>query len=233
MGLQVLDNFKKIDYKNIKKDSYLISVDGKIFSLLTNKILKQKEDKDGYKSISLQTNDGSRVTERIATLVLYTFIGKPPLGMKDPTVEHIDGNKTNNNYKNLKWLERGVNSSTRKIKPKGELNGQAILNEEKVLKICELLKENKMSQKEIANMFGVKESIITSIKTKKTWGYLTKDYIFEVKNQKNKKDSLIQKDNIIYLLLLNVEAKDIIKNGFPGAVVYRYNKMISGTTGQK
>jgi len=46
-------------------------------------------------------------------LVAIFFIGPPPVDLKDPTVNHIDGNITNNHFTNLEWMERGKNSSIR------------------------------------------------------------------------------------------------------------------------
>ena len=51
------------------------------------------------------------MTVRIHKAVIYTFKGPPPADMNDPTVDHIDFNRINNEASNLKWLARSNNSS--------------------------------------------------------------------------------------------------------------------------
>ena len=231
MGLLELDNFKEINYKNISED-YLISEYGYIYSLKTNKFLKSKLDKDGYKEISLQLNNCKRSSCRIATLVMVTFGCYPPDDMLDATIDHIDGDKLNNHISNLRWLERGENSSIRNIKPNGEINGSHVLNEKQVIEICKLIIKNEMTLKQIGDIYGVEKSTINNIKRGKTWRYLTKEYNFKINKQLNKKDSEIQRENIKNLLMYGIEPKDII-NFYPKSIVYRENKKIFGSTGTK
>ena len=225
-------NFLPLEYSNIKKGMYLINETGDIYSLKSNKILSKTSNKDGYLKIGLQTEEGGRYVYGIATLVINTFIGNPPENMIDPTIDHIDSNVTNNHYSNLRWLERGINSSIRKIKPKGEINGQHILTENEVLEICELLINTNMSLKEIGGLYNVDKSTISNIKRKKTWVYLTKDYKFEIKKQKNKEESKKQREEIKELLLKGNRYTDIVKMGYPKSVVSRVIK-IFGSTGSR
>lgn len=55
--------------------------------------------------VSLWKN-GSVKDALVARLVATTFLGNPPEGF---TVNHIDGNRFNNNIENLEWLSRGDN----------------------------------------------------------------------------------------------------------------------------
>ncbi len=220
-------NFVNLKYKNIKKDLYKINEYGDIYSIHSKRILKFREDKDGYLRISLQTIDG-RGTFLVHILVANTFLQPPTNNIKDLTVDHKDSNIKNNYYKNLRWMERGENSSIRKIKPKGEINGQHILTEKDVLEICELLIKNKMSLKEIGDLYNVEKSTISNIKRKKAWSYLTKDYDFKIKKTKNKSEVIIQKEEIIKLFKSGLKPIDIIKLGYPNTTVRRYYKEYSG-----
>ena len=87
-------------------------------------------------------------------------------------INHIDGNKLNNNLDNLEWCTHLQNMQhafkNRLINNTNENNGMAKLNKEQVIKIKELLKK-KMSQQKIANIFGVSRSAILKINLKKTW----------------------------------------------------------------
>jgi len=81
------------DYPN-----YLIFDDGRVFSK------KRKTDKKtfknrGYEQITLSKN-GKTKTTKIHRLVAIHYI--PKIEGKD-YVDHIDGNKSNNNVNNLRW----------------------------------------------------------------------------------------------------------------------------------
>ena len=215
---------KIINYKNIKQNSYLIDENGNIYSLLSNKRLKASPDKDGYLRIALLCENKTRKEYRIATLVAIHYIGEPPINMSDITVDHIDGDRTNNYYKNLQWLNRGLNSSKRQNKGIGSNNHEAKLTEKDVIEIANLINEGELTLTEIGKKYRVSKYTVSNIKRKKNWAYLTKNYIFTIKHQKNKQESLKQKDEIINNLIAGVSPVYLIKIGYPSTVVYRYNK---------
>ncbi len=157
-------------YKDVKSNLYKIDEYGNIFSNYLKDFLKPSKDKDGYLKIVL--SNGARKDKtyvRIATLVAYSFIGPPSIEMKDPTINHIDGDILNNHYSNLEWLERGQNSSIRQNKGRGENNNQAILNWTLVTEIREKYKNNYGSYSKLAQEYGVSNSCIAAIIQNKNW----------------------------------------------------------------
>lgn len=90
--------WKKCNINN----NYIVSDDGFVKSIKTNKILKQKLDKDNYLSINMSM--GGRGNTRqvfVHRLVAEAFISNPE---NKPLVKHIDGNPINNCAENLKWV---------------------------------------------------------------------------------------------------------------------------------
>ena len=163
---------------------YSISEYGDVRNDKTSKILHTKKDKDGYLTIMLCVNEivsgntHKRKSFRISQLVARTYIGEPPLDMFDPTVDHIDGDIENNHFTNLQWLERGKNSSIRNNKGVGSQNHEAILCENQVYEICNLLLHTELSLQEIANKYNVGKSTISNIKLHKAWTHITNTYDF-------------------------------------------------------
>lgn len=171
---------KPIVYKNVKPGLYLIDENGNIYSNYKQDFMKPNIDKDGYLKIKLSS--GCRENPcyvRIATLVAYHFLGEPPNNLKDPTINHIDGNKTNNNYKNLEWIERGTNSAIRNNKGVGEENHEAILTSTEVHEICKLLLNSGLTYEQIGSRYGVTKSTISNIKNGKNWKHITVQYGFD------------------------------------------------------
>lgn len=91
-------------WKDIKgyEGLYQVSNTGKVKSVRRNKILKKRLTFDGYVKATL-TVDRKAVDKRVHRLVAEAFIANP---YNKPTVNHIDGNKENNNVDNLEWSDR-------------------------------------------------------------------------------------------------------------------------------
>ena len=87
---------------------YLISNYGRVFSLLTNKILAMRQNDDGYMAISLNTDKQKRKTERIHRLVALAFIDNPE-GKTE--VNHINCIRNDNRVENLEWATREENNA--------------------------------------------------------------------------------------------------------------------------
>ena len=83
-------------------DRYLVSNTGKIYSLKSKKILKTVIHKKGYEVVCISLgNRKSKKLIRIHVAVANMFVD----GYKDGLqVNHIDGNKLNNDSKNLEWV---------------------------------------------------------------------------------------------------------------------------------
>ena len=97
-------------FKNIKEydDIYQVSNFGNIKSLRTNKILKQYIGVNGYKTVALRKNsdDTKPKIYYLHRLLALTFIEN----INDyPVVDHIDGNKLNNDLNNLRWSSYSEN----------------------------------------------------------------------------------------------------------------------------
>lgn len=163
------------------KFNYYVQDDGKIFSERTNKILSVQLDKDGYEKVQMMSTDGKRHRYSVHRLVLENF--NPIENMNEFQVNHIDGNKRNNNLSNLEWVTCSENQiHAHKIGLKnqsGEHNNASKLTEEQVKEIINMLLEHKYTYGQIAEKFGVSDETIGSIKRKERWKYLTENIDFD------------------------------------------------------
>lgn len=94
-------------WKDIKdyEGLYQVSNCGNIRSMKRNIILKPSINHKGYLQVVLYKNNISK-TKRIHRLVAENFI----LNLQNkPQINHIDGNKRNNNLNNLEWCTNSEN----------------------------------------------------------------------------------------------------------------------------
>lgn len=93
-------------WKQIKDYPHLlISNKGRVWTLTYNRELKTHLTNRGYKRVNLSKNKIVKCVH-VHRLVAEAFISNPN---GYDTVDHIDGNKLNNNADNLQWLSRGDN----------------------------------------------------------------------------------------------------------------------------
>lgn len=159
--------FKKIpDYEKY----YLISNMGNV-KTINGEIVEQK-NQHGYKIVYLKNKIFSRPIQ-VHRLVAITFIKNPD---NKPIINHIDGNKQNNNVKNLEWCTESENRkhavknglfnptfANKKIK-KYDLNGNFIKEYESIKSACE---DINISRQRFYELYKKKNGIIKNFKYKK------------------------------------------------------------------
>lgn len=88
--------------------NYIIYNDGKLFSIKSGKFIKPTYCTGGYLEYVLYIN-GKYRAYKVHRLVAQYFV-KNPDSTKYYEVNHIDGNKENNNDFNLEWCDRIYNT---------------------------------------------------------------------------------------------------------------------------
>jgi hypothetical protein len=92
------------DYPN-----YIITDQGKIYSLYTNRFMKLKITYDGYVSVVLYHNRQSRPFF-VHRLVAEVFLKDKPENYQELCVNHKNGKKTDNHIDNLEYVTKQENS---------------------------------------------------------------------------------------------------------------------------
>lgn len=157
-----------------ENDNYSVSNTGKVKNNKTEKNLKFHISNQGYVRVNLYNNkDKTRKNKSVSRLVAIAFIDNKE---NKKEVNHIDGNKLNNNVNNLDWVSssenkyHAFNTGLRHIR-KGIEHHNTRLSESDVKEIRELCSE-KISMTEIAKMYNVGRKQIEKIKYKKQWSHI-------------------------------------------------------------
>lgn len=130
----------------------------------------------GYRYVNL-TRDTKRKHFSIGRLVLTAF-DRPPKDSEE--CNHKDGNKDNNHIENLEWCTAKENSQHRdnvlgrgnKGKFIGENSTRTELTDIEAREIKGLLKQGKLTQKQIAERFNIKVHTVGNIKLGRAWKHI-------------------------------------------------------------
>lgn len=150
---------------------YSVTKTGRVYSHVTKQYLKAWAD-NGYLNVRLSIN-GERKKKYIHRLVAECHVSNP----KDkPEVNHKDGNKANNNHKNLEWVTRQENIDhsigTGLTNQRGETHPMSKLTEKQVYEIRRLLNPKKTSYRVIAELYDVSINTIFRIHKNRNWTHL-------------------------------------------------------------
>ena len=202
------------------KGFYKISRDGSVISVPRNgtvnfeKKIKPTIGTNGYLKVSFRCF-GKRYTRNIHRLLALTFIDNPN---NYPCVNHIDGDKLNNDISNLEWAtySRNVqhaydNGLTVSVKGESKSN----LTNDDVLRIV-MMKGNGETLKSISEDFGVSPSTISDIVLGRTWSHLTgiklKQNVSKGKTSSTKEKGISNSKNRKFdvLLMEGTEIKQVV-----------------------
>ena len=161
---------------------YYITENAKIISKRCNtpKILKQCIDKFGYYCVSMRSKNNKTKTQRVHSLMMSSYGQSPPIDMIYPTVDHIDGNKLNNRADNLEWCTQQENvhhAMDTGLRRTEVINEYRAISDETATQICILLEQGSRN-KDICEMFGVTQVIVSGIKAGKFYRDISQDFNF-------------------------------------------------------
>jgi hypothetical protein len=135
------------------------------------RVLRPRYVGKDYVAVSLSLQ-GTVEQRYVHELVARAFIGPRPIGME---IAHHDGIKSNNASDNLRYDTPAGNAADKKLHntdSQGERNPMAVLTAAEVIEIRRLSGVPALSQRKIAEQFGVSQGCISDIKRGKNWGHL-------------------------------------------------------------
>lgn len=153
-------------------DNYRVSTKGNVYSISRDIILKPWITYDGYRQIRL-CNKSNHKAFKIGRLAALVYLPNPE---NKPCVNHIDGNKLNDNLTNLEWatysentkhsFRLGLQSNL------GENHSQHKITEDIVIDIRKTNATGKYNLRTLSDIFGLSRSHLSAIINKKYWKHV-------------------------------------------------------------
>lgn len=153
--------------------NYTITSCGEVYSLNYNntgvkKPLKQRLNSKGRFYVNLSKGGKYRSFE-VARLVAKAFVDNPN---NKTDVNHLDGDKRNNNYKNLEWVTKEENirhAVLNNLMPKGENHVMSVLTEQIVKDIRLKYKPYEYTYTMLSKEYGISRSHVIHIIKNRRW----------------------------------------------------------------
>lgn len=182
-NLKWIENVESWDilrHPRIRKNYYQISDRGRIRRLFEQDFILKEHIDGGYNRVSLAgTYSGERFSFGAHRLVAEHYVfGRTP---ERNTINHIDGNRSNNYWKNLEWVTTAENlkhAAYVKSIPYGDNSPVAILSTEDAARICVLLNKYNGSVEKVVNKLKpsipyLKSNLVSSIKYGNTFKHVS------------------------------------------------------------
>lgn len=163
---------------------YEVSNLGRVRNTKSKKLLKLQTNASGYYIFSAYIEPNKPVTTPVHRAVAEVFLGKCPNNYE---VNHIDGNKKNNNVNNLEYVTRsenllhaykiGLRKGPKANPRRGEDHPFAKLKEEDVILILKTHRETGYGDRKLARILGFPKSAIGPILRNRSWKHIDRNLI--------------------------------------------------------
>lgn len=175
------------------KESYPFGIDEylNVYNVVTGNKLNGSVYSTGYRVFDARVS-GVKYRESHHRLVALAFIPNPE---NKPHVNHIDGDKLNNNLSNLEWVTPKENIhhalENKLMVVQGEDCGKSIYSEAQIKEVCTLLEQG-MRPIDIPKLLDVSYDVVNSVYHRKTWTSISSDYKFKHKKRKRYSEEKIR-----------------------------------------
>lgn len=146
---------------------YLVTADGRVFSVRTRRFLKPIK-MGAYLGVQIKDCHGNSVKRYVHRLVLEIFAGPCPPGME---ARHLNGARSDNHLLNLQWGTRAENAAdkvTHGTSGHGERNPQARLTWANVAQIRSRVVQGE-TQRALARELGVAPMTVSRVVRGESW----------------------------------------------------------------
>jgi len=160
---------------------YEINNNGDIRSTKTKQKMHQSKAGAGYLRINAWINK-KHITKYVHRLVAEIFIGSCPNNME---VNHIDGNKLNNNVSNIEYISHsenlkhaikiGIRKPSHISRNVGENHGLSKLTNNDVIEMRRLWDTGNYTQSELSKTFGINFRRVSCIVRGDSWKHLYRE----------------------------------------------------------
>lgn len=181
--------------KELGFSNYGITEDGRVYSHISKKFLRNSMMTSGYEKANIYNDEGDRKNQSIHRSVAMLYVPNPE---NKPFVNHIDENKLNNHYTNLEWVTSNENlqswhdnnsdkhssikeytvvpKDTEILKDNPQMGGK-YFTEDSVRNICELYQKG-YRKVDIHKMTGFKLSSVGNLLLgyHKIWNHIVDQY---------------------------------------------------------
>lgn len=158
------------------EDYYYISNYGKCYNAKSGYLITPTLNSTGFVYYTLRTKSGSAKFIGAHILVCTAFNGNPPSSTY--IVKHVNGDKTENYYKNLEWASSKINDKYWE----GEAYANAQYDPEQIHHICKLLQSGITDAQTICSIVFREpandkyKSLISKIRNRESWTGISSQY---------------------------------------------------------
>lgn len=152
---------------------YWASSCGRVWSDRTRRLLTGKKCR-GWSAVHLVCLDGEPRYRYVHQLVAQAFV--PGRTQRDWSVNHKDGDKTNNHKVNLEWTSHQGQSEHAKaagLKARGSRVATSKLDERAVLDLVADLRAGLHRQEELGRRYGLSQAQVSAVATGRSWTHVT------------------------------------------------------------
>lgn len=183
-------NINNNNWKQIDNTNYYISKDAQVYNSTGEYLcnISEPSDKLGYKQVSITLSDRKKSNFKVHKLMGNTWLVKPNDNQKY-VIDHIDGNRNNNDLSNLEWVTYKENSKRAKSRKKYDKR----ITKKQWQMIIDMYCTGNYSQQQIADKYNYSvmrvSNYILGKSCKKFFNSLTtevRDKLISVANSKRK-----------------------------------------------